>query len=89
MWNWRHRRAKNRSQHPEIVVVEWIQVLEDRALLAGNVLASLNGLHLAVTGDAGDNSFEVTVVNDQVLLRGLTNTTINGSTALIRDCGEH
>ena len=82
MWNWRHRRAKNRSQHPEIVVVEWIQVLEDRALLAGNVLASLSGLHLAVTGDAGDNSFEVTVVNHQVLLRGLTNTTINGSTAL-------
>ena len=82
MWNWRDRRAKNRSQHPPAPTAECIQLLEDRALLAGNVLASLSGSHLSVTGDTVDNSVEVTVINNQVVLRGLSNTTINGSTAL-------
>ncbi|MEJ7594591.1 MAG: peptidylprolyl isomerase [Planctomycetaceae bacterium] len=82
MWNWRDRRAKNRSQLPQATTAECIQLLEDKALLAGNVLASLSGAHLSVTGDTVDNSLEVTVVNNQVVLRGLSNTTINGSAAL-------
>lgn len=82
MWNLRDRRGKKRSQHPRIAAAECIQTLEVRALLAGNVLASLSGSHLSVTGDAVDNSVEVTVVNNQVVLRGLSNTTINGTTAL-------
>jgi len=82
MWNWQDRRAKNRSQNPQTAAAECIQLLEDRALLAGNVLASLSGSQLSVTGDAADNSVEVTVVNNQVILRGLSNTTINGSAAL-------
>ena len=82
MWNLRDRRGKKRSQHPRAAAAECIQTLETRALLAGNVLASLSGPHLSVTGDAADNSVEVTVVNNQVVLRGLSNTTINGTTAL-------
>jgi len=82
MWNWRDRRSQNRFRNPQSAAAQSIQVLENRALLAGNVLASLSGSHLSVTGDAVDNSVEVTVVNNQVVLRGLSNTTINGSTAL-------
>ena len=82
MWNWRDRRSQNRSRNPLAAAVESIQVLENRALLAGNVLASLSGGNLSVTGDAADNQIEVTVANNQVVLRGLSNTTINGSTAL-------
>ena len=82
MWNWRDRRSQYRSGNPQAAAAQSIQVLENRALLAGNVLASLSGSHLSVTGDAVDNSVEVTVVDNQVVLRGLSNTSINGSTAL-------
>lgn len=57
-------------------------MLEDRTLLTGNVVASMSGPNVFVTGDAADNQLEVTVVNNQVILRGLSNTSINGSTAL-------
>ena len=82
MWNWRDRRFQNRSRSAPATSAESIQALEDRALLTGNVLASLSGPHLSVSGDAADNQVEVTVVNNQVVLRGLSNTTINGSTEL-------
>ena len=82
MWHWRDRRIQNRSRNPQVAAAECIQVLESRTLLAGNVVASLNGAHLSVSGDAADNQIEVTVANNQVVLRGLSNTTINGSTAL-------
>lgn len=80
MWNLRDRRLKNRakSQQP----LESIQALEDRSLLAGNVVASLNGGHLSVTGDAAANQLEVTFSNNQVVLRGMTDTTINGSASV-------
>ena len=80
MWNLRERRNNKRLQIRE--AAESIQLLEDRTLLTGNVVASLRGPNLFVTGDAADNQLEVTVVNNQVVLRGLTNTNINGSTSL-------
>ncbi|MDA1232022.1 MAG: peptidylprolyl isomerase [Planctomycetota bacterium] len=80
MWNLRDRRLKNRVKSKQHL--ESIQALEDRALLAGNVVASLNGGHLSVTGDASANQLEVTVSNNQVVLRGMTDTTINGSTSV-------
>ncbi len=82
MGSWRQRRSQNRSKAPLAAAAESIQILEDRALLAGNVIASLNGTHLSVSGDAADNQMEVTVINNEVVLRGLSNTTINGTTAL-------
>lgn len=80
MWDWRVRRSNKRLQIQQ--AAESIQTLEDRTLLTGNVVASLSGSNLFVTGDAADNQLEVTVINNQVVLRGLTNTNINGSTAL-------
>ena len=44
-------------------------------------MASLSGSHLTVTGDAADNSVEITVLSGQVQLRGLNSTTINGGAA--------
>lgn len=82
MSSWRDRRSQNRSRNPQTTAAQSIQVLENRALLAGNVLASLSGSSLSVTGDSLDNSVEVTVIDNQVVLRGLSNTTINGSNAL-------
>lgn len=80
MWDWRARRSNKRLQTQQAAAS--IQLLEVRTLLTGNVVASLSGSNLFVTGDAADNQLEVTVVNNQVVLRGLSNTSINGSTAL-------
>ncbi len=80
MWNWRakHSRKRNSKSVAGEMVIEH---LENRALLAGNVVASLSGSHLTVTGDAADNSVEITVLSGQVQLRGLNSTTINGGAA--------
>lgn len=82
MWNWRSRRGNPRTKTLDAAVSDCIQGLEERALLTGNVIANLAGPHLEVTGDAADNQLELTVINNSVVLRGLTNTTINGSTDL-------
>jgi cyclophilin family peptidyl-prolyl cis-trans isomerase len=77
MWNWRAKNA--RKQLIKLAPADAsIEPLETRALLAGNVVASLNGSHLSVVGDAAANSIEITVLNNQVQLRGLNSTTING-----------
>ena len=82
MWNWRSRRGQLRTKSTNLVVADCIQSLENRALLTGNVQASLSGPHLSVTGDPADNQLEVTVIDNKVVLRGLTGTTINGSAEL-------
>jgi len=66
----------------EIPAAMFVEPLEVRALLTGNVVASMSGPHLSVSGDVADNQLEVTIVNNQVVLRGLSGTTVNGSTAL-------
>ncbi|MCX7397375.1 MAG: peptidylprolyl isomerase [Planctomycetales bacterium] len=79
MWNWRAKNARKRTiKATESERV--IEHLETRALLAGNVVASLNGSHLTVTGDAADNAIDITILNGQIQLRGLSSTTINGAT---------
>jgi cyclophilin family peptidyl-prolyl cis-trans isomerase len=81
MWNWRLK--KDRSRRPKNVNLDArIEHLENRALLAGNVVASLNGTHLTLTGDTADNAVEIAVNGNQVQVRGLNNTTINGGTAV-------
>lgn len=78
MWNWRAKNTRKRLSKSAPADAS-IEPLESRALLAGNVVASLNGSHLTVVGDAAANSIEFTVLNNQVQLRGLNSTTINGS----------
>ncbi len=79
MWNWRAKNSRKRNSKSAPTEPQ-IEHLETRALLAGNVVASLNGSHLVVTGDAAANSVEVTLLNGNIQLRGLDSTTINGST---------
>ncbi len=79
MWNWRAKNARKRASKA-IETERVIEHLETRALLAGNVVASLNGSHLTVTGDAADNSIDITILNGQIQLRGLNSTTVNGGT---------
>lgn len=78
MWNWRAKNARKRA-NKTVESERVVEPLEIRALLAGNVVASLNGSHLTVTGDAADNSIDVTFLNGGVQLRGLNSTTINGA----------
>lgn len=79
MWNWRAKNARKRINKP-IETDRVVEHLETRALLAGNVIASLNGSHLTVTGDAADNAIDITILNGGIQVRGLNSTTINGGT---------
>ncbi|MBX3439733.1 MAG: peptidylprolyl isomerase, partial [Planctomycetaceae bacterium] len=67
----RHRRPSSFSIATES--------LESRTLLAGNVVAAVANGNLTITGDAANNSVEVTVVDGDIVVRGLDGTTVNGS----------
>jgi len=57
-----------------------LQALEDRNMLAGNMLASLVGTHLSVGGDALDNQVEIAeIAPNTIQVTGLGGTTINGA----------
>ncbi|MCA9085261.1 MAG: thioredoxin domain-containing protein [Planctomycetaceae bacterium] len=56
------------------------QILEVRNFLAGNVLVSLSGADLVVTGDDASNQVDVVVDGGNIVVRGRENTTINGGT---------
>ena len=73
-------RRKNRRRRHSDATTASIQLLEHRTLLAGNVLASLNGGSLVLRGDSQANAVDVVVENGDVIVRGRDNTTINGST---------
>lgn len=55
-----------------------VQTLEERALLAGAVSATVRGSNLFLTGDRAANKVEVTVVDGDVVVEGLDGTTVNG-----------
>ncbi len=79
MWNWRKRNQRARKNQNEVGLAS-IENLENRSLLAGNVIASLRGGHLTITGDNADNAIEIAVENGNVQVRGLNDTTVNGGT---------
>lgn len=55
-----------------------LEHLEDRCLLAGNVLAKFNGLDLVVRGDSADNQIQLmSLGGGTVRVQGI-NTTVNG-----------
>lgn len=56
------------------------EFLENRALLAGDVTTQLIGQNAFVNGDAAGNAIEITVINGDIVVRGLDGTTVNGST---------
>ncbi|MEP3478088.1 MAG: peptidylprolyl isomerase [Fuerstiella sp.] len=53
--------------------------LERRAMLAGDVTATLLGQTAFLTGDSAANDIQVTVQDGNVVVAGLNDTTINGS----------
>ena len=55
-----------------------VEVLEDRRLMAGNILASLHGGNLVVRGDAADNQIQIVQLAQGLRVHGLTGTTVNG-----------
>jgi hypothetical protein len=55
------------------------EVCEARVVPAGNVTVELNAGDVTITGDNKGNAVLVTVENNQVLVKGLNNTTVNGS----------
>lgn len=71
--NRRSRRLRQRRSF------DLVQHLEDRSLLAGNVMAVVNGAgDLVLTGDAQSNAVDVVVIDNDLVVRGRDNTTING-----------
>lgn len=81
---WFSSRKRSRGAQPRTidrVVQDNVQPLEKRALLAGNATVTMSGGSLVIVGDGAANSVEVTVVSGNVVVRGLQNTTLNGSTA--------
>lgn len=75
------RTNRSRSQRNCRIMVTETQPLEDRRMLAGNATVTLTGSHLRIEGDALDNTVEMSVLDGNVVVRGLNNTTINGGTA--------
>ncbi len=81
MWFSSTRRSRvKQARTADRTVDAQSQSLEKRTLLAGNAIVSFSGGNLSVTGDGLDNTIEVTAAGGNVIVRGLNNTTINGST---------
>ena len=75
------RRSRRRRMRKVTLAVAPVasEPLEQRTLLAGNLTAQLVGQTAFLTGDNSGNSAEIVLDNGNVVLRGLDNTTINGS----------
>ena len=57
-----------------------LQTLEDRTMFAGNVLASLVGTHLDISGDALGNQVDIAeIAPNTIQVTGLAGTTVNGA----------
>ncbi len=58
-----------------------LELLERRQVLTGNVTATVSAGTLIVTGDEAANAVELVQSGSNLVLRGLSNTTVNGATA--------
>jgi cyclophilin family peptidyl-prolyl cis-trans isomerase len=72
-------RRPSRPSRRHRAAISFGEALESRTLLAGNVVADLIDGNLKLTGDAAANTIEITVDGDDVVVRGLDGTTVNGS----------
>ncbi|MCA9061762.1 MAG: peptidylprolyl isomerase [Planctomycetaceae bacterium] len=73
----RDRSARSKTQRSVSAVT---QGLERRALLAGNAVIHQTASSVTIDGDSADNTIEVTVLSNGLVVRGLNGTTINGGT---------
>jgi len=74
-------RGRRRTQAPRLQV----EVLEGRAVPAGDVAAFLLGGDLIVLGDEADNDIEIVVTDGNLVVQGRegTNTTVNGDSRVV------
>ncbi|MFK7770443.1 MAG: hypothetical protein AB8B55_24750, partial [Mariniblastus sp.] len=56
-----------------------METLEPRQMLSGNVMAMFTGGSLVITGDADHNDLQIQVVEENLVLVGQNDTTINGN----------
>ena len=75
------RRKSNRASK------RFIEPLERRALLAGNVLAAVTAGNLVITGDASDNNIEVQQLAGGTWQVSGLSTNINGGAAVFTTPG--
>lgn len=57
-----------------------VETLDQRTMLSGNIVVTIVGNTLDISGDDEANSAFLGVVDNQLVIRGLDDTTINGST---------
>jgi len=70
----------NSSTSPQFFLFE---ELESRYLLSGNILATVVGNDLTIQGDHADNSALVSVVDQQIVVFGTDDTTVNGQSSFV------
>lgn len=75
------RRSRSRARYAST------EALENRALLAGDMAGSVIRGDLLLEGDRAANKVEVTVLDGDVVVRGLDGTTINGEPEFIAFAG--
>ena len=64
------------------------QPLENRNLLAGNVVGGMMGTQLQLNGDMADNQIEITeIAPNQIQVTGLGTTTVNGAASQVFAAG--
>lgn len=81
--NWFGQLSRRRpvAAHRHSPVAARTEPLEKRTTPVGNVTAQLVGESLYLYGDDAANSIELTASGSNLVLRGLDNTTVNGSTS--------
>lgn len=75
----RRKRSRHNRLPAAAVPASRLEPLERRQMLAGNVLVSLSGNNVTVTGDSLGNTVEITALDNKVVIRGLQDTLVNGS----------
>lgn len=77
MLNWQKNRSRRRTQ--TLTATAEVQPLETRALLAGNVIVSVQDGDVLIKGDRRANSVTITTIGNGVQILGTNRTRINNS----------
>lgn len=78
-----HQSPTRRRQSNHSTPAAEVSLLEDRALLAGNVNVAIDSSgNVTLTGDKSNNTVRVSVVNNAIVVKGVL-TKVNGGTAAV------
>ena len=77
------RAVQNQRTHEQDFFPLYVTPLEERVLLSGNVIATLVGTDLFLHGDELDNEIEITTESNEVVVKGINQTTVNGNDSLV------